>query len=90
MAKLVENSEPFDVITLSERLSKLSELEVAGGHAYLGELAKNTPSVSNIRAYAEIVRERSVLRQLVRVASDIADNAFNTRGRSSNEVLDEA
>jgi len=90
MIKLAESSEPFDVITLSERLSKLNELDSAGGLAYLAELAKNTPSVSNIRAYAEIVRERSVLRQLITVANDIAGDAFETQGRSSSEILDDA
>ena len=90
MSKLAEASEPLDVITLSEALSKLNELEAAGGMAYLGELANNTPSVSNIRAYAEIVRERSVLRQLIGVANEIADDAFNTGGRGSNEILDDA
>ena len=56
MSKLVENTSPLDVITLSEALSKTNELEAVGGLSYLGELAKNTPSVSNIKAYADIVR----------------------------------
>lgn len=90
MTKLVESGSPLDVITLSEALSKLNELEAVGGLNYLAELAKNTPSVSNVRAYANIVRERSVLRQLVSVANEIADDAFDTGGRSSHEVLDEA
>lgn len=90
MSKLVESSSPLDVITLSEALSKINELEEVGGLAYLGELAKNTPSVSNIAAYAEIVRERSVLRQLIGVANEIAGDAFDTGGRSSSEVLDDA
>ncbi len=90
MATLIERAQPLDVITLSEALEKLNSLEGVGGLAYLGELARNTPSVSNIRAYADIVRERSVLRQLVQVANDIADDAFETNGRSSDELLDEA
>ncbi len=90
MTKLAEASEPLDVITLSEALSRLNQLEGVGGMAYLGELANNTPSVSNIRAYAEIVRERSVLRQLIGVAGEIADDAFHTEGRHSNEILDDA
>ncbi|MGB2516683.1 MAG: replicative DNA helicase, partial [Pseudomonadales bacterium] len=57
---------------------------------YLGELAKNTPSASNITSYANIVRERAILRQLISVANDIADSAFHTAGRSSADVLDEA
>ncbi len=90
MAKLVASGNPLDVITLSEELTKVNELEVVGGLAYLGELAKNTPSVSNLGAYAEIVRERSLLRQLIGVANEIADDAFETGGRSSGEVLDNA
>ena len=90
MSKLVENTSPLDVITLSEALSKTNELEAVGGLSYLGELAKNTPSVSNIKAYAEIVRERSILRQLISVANEIAGDAFDTGGRSSTEILDDA
>lgn len=81
---------PLDVVTVSEWLEKNAELDKVGGLAYLGTLAKNTPSAANIKAYAEIVRERSVLRQLVRVSSEIGDSAFNTGGRSSSDVLDEA
>ena len=58
--------------------------------SYLGDLAKNTPSASNITAYANIVRERAILRQLIGVANDIAESAFHTEGRSSDDVLDEA
>ena len=90
MSKLVENTSPLDVITLSEALSKTNELEAVGGLSYLGELAKNTPSVSNIKAYADIVRERSILRQLISVANEIAGDAFDTGGRSSTEILDDA
>ena len=90
MSKLVENTSPLDVITLSEALSKTNELEAVGGLSYLGELAKNTPSVSNIKAYADIVRERSILRQLISVANGIAGDAFDTGGRSSTEILDDA
>lgn len=90
MARLVESSSPLDVVTLSEALSKVNDLEAAGGLSYLGELAKNTPSVSNIGAYAEIVRERSVLRQLIGVANEIAGDAFDTGGRDSGEILDDA
>ncbi|MEZ5525891.1 MAG: replicative DNA helicase [Pseudomonadales bacterium] len=90
MAKVIERGSPLDVITLSEALDKVGDLEAVGGLSYLGELASNTPSASNIRAYAEIIRERSILRQLVTVANEIADDAFDTGGRNSSEVLDEA
>lgn len=90
MQKLAGHGQPLDVITLSEELSRLDKLEHAGGLAYLTELAKNTPSASNITAYASIVRERALLRQLITVADKISDSAFHTAGRSSAEVLDEA
>ncbi len=90
MFKLITIGSPLDVITLSEELAKVNELETVGGLAYLGELAKNTPSVSNVGAYAEIVRERSILRQLINVANEIANDAFDTGGRGSSEVLDDA
>lgn len=90
MEKLIALQQPLDVVTLSEELDRNSELEQVGGLDYLVELARNTPSTSNIRAYSEIVHERSVLRRLISVANEITDNAFNTEGRSSAEVLDEA
>ncbi|EKD55202.1 MAG: hypothetical protein ACD_60C00024G0002 [uncultured bacterium] len=90
MNKLVEQNKPLDVLTVSEALRELHELDNAGGEVYLFELANNTPSVANIKAYADIVRERSVLRQLIAAANDIASHAFNPEGRSSTELLDEA
>ncbi len=90
IASLSESNTPFDVITISERLESLGEIEEAGGLSYLGSLVKNTPSAANIKAYADIVRERSILRQLIRVATDIGDSAFNTEGRSYSELLDNA
>ena len=90
MSRLADQSKPLDVLTVSEALRELRELENAGGEVYLFELANNTPSVANIRAYADIVRERSVLRQLIAAANDMASNAFNPQGRTSSELLDEA
>lgn len=90
MAKLSEQNKPLDVITVSESLREINELENAGGEIYLFELANNTPSVANISAYADIVHERSVLRQLIAAANDIASNAFNPEGRNSIELLDMA
>jgi replicative DNA helicase len=90
MEQLVERRHPFDVVTLSEALDKLGELESAGGLAYLGDLAANTPSATNIKAYADIVRERSILRQLIAAAHSIADRAFNPEGLHSGDILDEA
>jgi replicative DNA helicase len=81
---------PFDVLTLSDSLKQQGQLEAAKGEAYLFELAKNTPSAANILAYADIVRERSILRQLVTAANQIASNAFHPGGRIAQELLDEA
>jgi replicative DNA helicase len=87
---LSEAGTPFDVVTLSEWLENNNELDNAGGLPYLGMLANNTPSAANIKAYANIVRERSVLRQLISIGTLISDSAFNTEGRNSNELLDHA
>lgn len=90
MEKLVEAGEPVDVITLSEALNNNDQLEQAGGLPYLAGLANNTPSAANIRAYAKVVRERSSLRSLINVANDIVDSGYNTEGRDSDDLLDEA
>jgi len=90
IAELAEQNQPLDFITLSEWLKQRSELENAGGKAYLGTLAKDTPSAANIRAYADIVREKSVLRQLISVGTDISDLAYNSGDRDSKSLLDEA
>lgn len=90
MAKLVEEAQPLDVITVSEALQKIDEQSDVGGLAYLGELAKNTPSAANIVAYADIVYERAVLRELISVGTQITESAFDPQGRASVEILDEA
>ncbi len=88
--RLAGESEPLDVVTLAEFLDRAGDIEDAGGLSYLAELAEKTPGAANIRAYADIVRERSILRQLVEVSGKISDSAFNPLGRDSNEILDEA
>lgn len=85
---LANKSQPFDVVTLLDTLKSNNALDDAGGEAYLFELANNTPSVANVSAYAEIVREKSVQRQLISVATDIADSAYNPNGREVPELLD--
>jgi len=90
MAKLAEANEPIDPVTVAEALNVSGELENAGGFAYLAQLAKDTPSASNIRAYATVVRERSALRHLIQAAQDIADSGYAPEGRSSDELIDEA
>lgn len=90
IAELADNNKPFDVVTLSERLDSLGELESVGGMVYLATLVGQTPSSANIDAYADIVRERSVLRQLIIVGTDIANSGYQAEGRSSRELLDKA
>lgn len=90
VTELADRNQPFDVVTLSDRLEQRKELSDTSVLAYLGTLAKDTPSAANIRAYADIVRERSVLRQLISVGTEITESAFNTEGRDSKDLLDAA
>ena len=87
---LINTSRPADVITVYEHLQALGKAEEIGGLGYLNALAQYVPSASNIRRYAEIVRERSILRKLVSASDEIATNAFNTQGRAVAQILDEA
>ncbi len=90
VASLCDASGPADVVTVSEWLEKNGELEAAGGLSYLGQLANNTPSAANIVAYADIVRERAILRNLIRIANNIGNSAYNPEGRNAAELLDYA
>ena len=90
IAQLAEAAEPVDVITVADKLQARDELDAAGGLTYLAELAQNTPSASNIRAYAKVVRERACLRKLIEAAQEIAESGFNPDGRKSDELIDEA
>ncbi|BAZ94853.1 replicative DNA helicase [Thiohalobacter thiocyanaticus] len=90
IAELAEHGKPLDVVTLGEWLENADLLEEAGGMGYLGELARNTPNAANITAYADIVREHSILRQLVQVGTDVANSAYFPEGRNAQELLDHA
>jgi len=90
IGKLGGEGKPIDVVTLSEALSSTQKLDYVGGLAYLGALVQNVPTAANIRHYATIVRERSILRQLAATAGEIADAAYNPLGRSAKAVLDDA
>lgn len=90
IAALVNASKPADVITVYERLQNLGKSEEIGGLVYLNSLAQYVPSASNIRRYAEIVRERAILRKLVTASDEIATNAFNPQGKPVDKILDEA
>jgi replicative DNA helicase len=88
MARLQESGSPIDLITLAESLERQGQLDSVGGFAYLAELSKNTPSAANISAYADIVRERAVVRDMISVANEIAEAGFDPQGRNSDELLD--
>jgi replicative DNA helicase len=90
VSALINTSRPADVITVYEHLQSLGKAEEVGGLAYLNSLAQYVPSATNIRRYAEIVRERSILRKLVSASDEIATAAFNTQGRQVAQILDEA
>ena len=88
MQNLASKAIPIDLITLSESLESKDILSDVGGFAYLAELSKNTPSAINVVAYTEIIRQQAILRELISASNDIADNAYATEGRSSEEILD--
>ncbi len=87
---LAENEQPYDVVTVSEWLGARGELDSIGGLAYLSILANDTPTAVNIKAYANIVREYSILRSLIQVGNEISASAHNADGRPSKELVDEA
>jgi replicative DNA helicase len=87
---LAGGGKPCDVVTVVGELERRSELEQAGGLAYLGSLARDTPTAANVRAYADIVRERSLLRQLIRAGTEIASAVFNNDGETARELVDKA
>ncbi|HJN50941.1 MAG: replicative DNA helicase [Pseudomonadales bacterium] len=90
MTLLAEDNKPLDFITVSEALDSINELENVGGQAYLVDLFDNTPTASNVKAYAEIVLERSTVRKLISTANEIADSCFNPDGRTSAVLVDQA
>lgn len=90
MQRLLERDKPLDVITLVDYLREHNQLEEVNSDTYLYELARNTPSVANVVAYADIIRERSVLRQLIEVAQAIANRAYSPEGMDTVQILDEA
>ncbi len=90
ICNLTEQNDPADVVTVSEWLDNLGELESVGGLAYLGQLAQSTPNTANVAAYARIVRERAILRRLIAAANEIVGQSYNPEGRTPAEVLDHA
>nr|ABL97746.1 DnaB helicase [uncultured marine bacterium EB0_41B09] len=90
ISKLIDNNDPADIVTVAESLEQNAELTKVGGVAYLGLVAENTPTASNITGYAKIVRERSIMRNLVEVGSDIVESAFSPQGKDAQQLLDES
>ena len=87
---LSEQEKPFDVLTLSDELNDIEELDNVGGLAYLSDLVESTPSAANISAYADIVKEKSLLRSLAEAATDIADGAYNNMGNDPLDMISDA
>ena len=90
IAKLAEDANPCDVVTVSECLDNRGDLEKAGGLEYLASLANETPGAANARSYAKILRERSMLRLLITAGNEISGAAFTNDGRTASEIVDEA
>ena len=90
VVRLISAAQPADAVTLAESLSSAGRLEQIGGLAYLGALVSGVPTAANIRHYAQIVRDRSVLRQLASTAAEIAESAYQPMGRNASQLLDEA
>ena len=90
VSQLIEHNKPADALTVADSLERSGKLAEGGGQAYIGSLALNTPSAANIRRYAEIVRERSILRNLAAVGTAIADSAYGAQGKDAHVLIDEA
>jgi len=90
LAQLAESSKPLDMVTVAEQLERHSKLGDAGGMAYLGTLARDTPTAANVRAYAQIVRERSLLRRLVSAGREIAGSVYAGDGATARDLVENA
>ena len=90
IAALAGEAKPCDVVTVSQHLERSGQLEGAGGLAYISSVARDTPTAANVRAYAEIVRERSLLRQLIRAGTEIVSAVFNNDGETARALVDRA
>lgn len=88
MASLAQDSNPLDAITVSEFLDRHGHSEETGGLEYLADLTKNTPSAANVKAYARVIRERALIREMIAAANDIADAGYNPEGRESSDLID--
>ncbi|PJG83369.1 replicative DNA helicase [Caviibacterium pharyngocola] len=90
MTNLIRQNQPIDLLTLDDALKKREVADEVGGFAYLAELSNNTPSAANIIAYADIVREKAILRELIAAGNRIASMSYATKGQDVKQILDEA
>jgi len=90
VAELSEGSKPCDAVTVTEWFDSRGQVDLVDGGGYISQLASSTPSAANVRGYADIVREKSILRQLIDVGSEITAGAFSLEGRTSQELLEQA
>jgi len=90
IGRLAETNQVIDILTVSESIERSNETEQSGGLAYLGEIANNTVSAANVRRYAEIIRDKAILRRLLAASDEIAGIALNPQGKDTKQVLDEA
>ncbi|MEK7689484.1 MAG: replicative DNA helicase, partial [Bdellovibrionota bacterium] len=90
ITKLSEEGKPADVVTVSEAISRTGKLDKAGGVAYIGSLANNTPSAANITAYADLVHDAAVLRRLISISNEIVSSVYKPNGKNAGDILDHA
>ncbi len=90
IARLADADQPLDLVTVHDEMERMGTAQEIGGLAYLGMLANDTPTAANIKAYAEIVRQQSVVRQLIRVGNQVAESGYQPNGRKVHELLDYA
>ena len=90
IASIDDEGQPYDVVTVAEWLENHQQLDDAGGLTFLATLAERTPGVSNVKAYADIVRKRSVLRQLIQATNKISETVYNPQGLTNEQILDSA
>ena len=90
MGDLVNAGKPLDPITVADRLDSKNLLTRAGGKNYLIELASSSPSAANLETYAELIRQKSISRKLMKINSEIAELIINPQGKDASGLLDEA